>query len=294
MPTLRVFPILIVFLFLAACSPGGLIPASETAAPTETASPPTPTPVPVAALVNGEGIPLEAFNAELVRYKQAQELLGTPVTDEQAAASLVLEDMISNLLLSQGAAENGFAVTEELLNEREQALVSQLGSPEALAKWLAENNYSGESFRVALRQSIAVAWMRDEIAAKIPQTAQQVHVRQILLYNEEAAQTVLARLQAGEEFETLAAFYDPLTRGDIGWFPRGYLPFKSVEDAAFALMPGATSEVIASEVGFHILKLIEVESDRPLSPDALLALQEQAVRDWVSQRRQQSEIILAP
>lgn len=291
MPALRNLLIIFVLTLLAACTPGGLIPPSETPAPTETASPPTPTPVPMAALVNGEGIPLVFFNEELSRFKQAREALGSPVSDEEAA-SIVLEDMISNLLLAQGAAENGFAVTEELLIEREQALVSQIGS-EAFAGWLVENGYSPESFRHFLRQSIAVAWMRDQIAEKIPQTAQQVHVRQILLYNEDAARTALARLQAGEEFETLAAFYDPLTRGDIGWFPREYLHWQAVEEAAFSLTPGATSEIIASEVGFHILKLIEA-AERPLSPDALLALQEQAVRDWVSQRRQQSEVILAP
>ncbi len=248
----------------------------------------------MAAIINGEGLPLEFFNAELERYKKARLAFGDPVTDEQAAASIVLDDQIAQILLAQGAMQNGFAVTDELLNQRQQALVSQLGSEEALNQWLAENNYTADTFRIALKQAIAAAWMRDQIIATIPQTAQQVHVRQILLYNQEAAEVALARLNAGEDFTELAAFYDPLTRGDIGWFPRGYLPFKNIEDAAFSLTPGVNSEIIESEVGFHILSVIAVEPDRPLSPDALITLQEKAVRDWVAQRRQESEIILAP
>jgi len=71
----------------------------------------------------------------------------------------------------------------------------------------------------------------------------------------------------------MAAQVDPVTRGDIGWFPRGYLTEKAVEDAAFSLEAGKYSAIIPGEVGFHIIKTLELQADRPLSPDALLALQ---------------------
>jgi peptidyl-prolyl cis-trans isomerase C len=136
--------------------------------------------------------------------------------------------------------------------------------------------------------------MRDKIAATVPSTAEQVHVRQILLYNEDVAKTYYAQLQAGTDFDELAAQVDPVTRGDLGWFPRGYLPEQSIEAAAFALEPGQMSAILPSEVGFHILKLLAREADRPLAPDALRTLQSRVVAEWVANRRQASTITLAP
>jgi parvulin-like peptidyl-prolyl isomerase len=66
-----------------------------------------------------------------------------------------------------------------------------------------------------------------------------------------------------------------------------------VEQAAFSLPVGQVSDVIATDLGFHIIKILEREN-RPLSPDALLTLQSRAVRDWVEQQRTQSNIVIAP
>jgi parvulin-like peptidyl-prolyl isomerase len=137
--------------------------------------------------------------------------------------------------------------------------------------------------------------MRDKIISSVPSTAEQVHVRQILLYNEERAKYYYDQLQSGANFEELAAQVDITgARGDIGWFPRGFLAEKAVEDAAFSLEVGKYSAVIPGEVGFHIIKTLEIQADRSLSPDALLALQNRALIDWLASRRQQSSIILAP
>jgi parvulin-like peptidyl-prolyl isomerase len=115
-----------------------------------------------------------------------------------------------------------------------------------------------------------------------------------LLYNEAVANNYYNQLQAGADFDQLAAQVDPVTRGDIGWFPRGYLTEKPVEDAAFSLEVGKYSAVIPGEVGFHIIKTLELQAGRPLSPDALLVLQNRALIDWLASRRQQSSIVLAP
>jgi len=87
---------------------------------------------------------------------------------------------------------------------------------------------------------------------------------------------------------------DPVTHGDIGWFPRGYLPEKAVEDAAFSLETGAYSVIIPGEAGFHILKLLDRQTERALSPDALFTMQNHALNDWLTARRQQSKIVMAP
>jgi peptidyl-prolyl cis-trans isomerase C len=80
----------------------------------------------------------------------------------------------------------------------------------------------------------------------------------------------------------------------LSWFPRGYLLEPVVEEAAFSMQVGEVSEIIHSGVGYHIIKLLGREPDHPLSPDAYLALQEIALKDWVAQQRAAAQVVLAP
>jgi parvulin-like peptidyl-prolyl isomerase len=268
-----------------------LVLSSPTPAlPTQT---PSPTPLPAKATVNGEGISQAEFNAELERFKSAQNELGRTVSDADAA-KIVLDDLIAQVLLAQGAEQAGFVVDDALLQARIDKLVEQIGGVDALNQWQAGHGYTSESFREALRRSIAAAWMRDQVAGQISKSKDQVHVRQILLYNEDRARQVLTDIQTGRtDFDEFAVLVDPVTRGDLGWFPRGYLPEKAVEQAAFALQPGQISDVITTGLGFHIIKILEREN-RPLSPDALLVLQSKAVHAWAEQQRIQSKIVIVP
>jgi peptidyl-prolyl cis-trans isomerase C len=136
--------------------------------------------------------------------------------------------------------------------------------------------------------------MRDKIIAEVPSTAEQVHVQQILLYNQDTAQSFLNQLNGGANFDELALRADPLTRGDLGWIPMGYLLEPRIEEAAFALQAGGHSEVIATDVGFHIVRVLERDPARVLSPDAYLALQELALKKWIEAQRQAAVIVLAP
>jgi peptidyl-prolyl cis-trans isomerase C len=67
-----------------------------------------------------------------------------------------------------------------------------------------------------------------------------------------------------------------------------------LEEAAFSLEPGQYSAVIATEVGYHILFVVERDAQHLLSPDAYLVMQENALGDWLAQKRAESEIVLAP
>jgi len=197
-------------------------------------------------------------------------------------------------LLAQAARADGFEITEADLESRIDALAAEAGGADALEAWQSEHGYTDESFRSALKRAAEAAWMRDKIIAEVPGTAEQVHARQILLYNEEAAQKVASQLDAGADFEDLAVLYDPDTGGELGWFPRGYLLEPELEEAAFSLEPGQHSGVIATEVGYHILLVVERDAQHPLSPDAYLVMQENALNDWLAQKRAESEIVLAP
>jgi parvulin-like peptidyl-prolyl isomerase len=292
---LRIFWTLLLALGLTACASNSTPePVSSTPEPTFTPAPPTPTLEPMALTVNGEGVTIAEFDAEVRRYLAAQTALGKPV-DEAAARKAVADDFIAQLLLAQGARANGFSLDDAALQARVDALASQAGGAEALSAWQQAHGYSDQAFRSALKRAAEAAWMRDKIVTSISSTAEQVHVQQILLYNRETAQNFLLQLNGGADFNELAQRADPLTRGDLGWVPRGYLLDPQIEEAAFRLEAGQYSDVIETGVGFHIVKVLERDPNRPLSPDAYLALQERTLRRWVEEQKQFAKIeIFAP
>jgi peptidyl-prolyl cis-trans isomerase C len=246
----------------------------------------------MALSVNGEGITVVEFNAEVQRYLISQTNLGKTVSLEEAS-EVVRQDLTAQLLLAQAAREDGFSLDEAGLQARIDSLAAQVGGDEALSRWQSEHGYSEQAFRSALKRSAESAWMRDKILAEVPSTAEQVHVQQILLYNQETAQSFFTQLNGGADFDELALRADPLTRGDLGWVPRGYLLEPKIEDAAFNLTVGQYSDVIATDVGFHIVRILARDPQRPLSPDAYFSLQELTLKSWIEMQRQQAEIVFA-
>jgi hypothetical protein len=289
-PTLVLFSLLIVF--LASCGDGDLTPTVPLATATRpaatltpTALQPSPTSQPLAAQVNGEGITLSQYQAELARYRSSAGTEPGPEEEER-----VLNDLIDQLLFAQAAAEQGFSVSEDSLQARIDDLAGRMGGSQALEDWMSANGYTETTFREELASSITAAWMRDQVISGIPENAEQVHARQLLFYNADQANEALARLRNGKDFLELAAEVDPLAKGDLDWFPRGYLLDPKLDEAAFGLQPGEYSEIIQTVAGYHILQVIEREPERPLDPNARLALQQQALKNWISERRSQSEI----
>jgi peptidyl-prolyl cis-trans isomerase C len=283
---------LILLLGISACAAFAPPNTPTPAPPTLTPVPPTATPPPSVAFVNGEYITAAEFQAELGRYKSAQTALGVSVSDEEANR-IILEDLIAQVLLAQAAREADFILTGSDLKSRMNTLAESIGGAEALSAWQAAHGYDDTSFQIALQRSIEAAWMRDKIIANVPTSVEQIHVRQILTYNEENARAALEELKAGADFDELAARYDSITFGELGWVPRGYLLDARADEVVFALQAGAYSDVVATDAGFHIFKAIE-RGEHPLAPDALLTVQEQALKNWVADQRAKGNIVLVP
>ena len=281
---MRFYLTLFILFGLSACASFGTSSTPTPTIPTATPLPPSPTPPPSVAMVNGEYITTAEFDSELNRYKTI-----FVNTSDDEAKRIVLEDLIAQYLLAQAAREENFEVTEPILQSRMDAL----GSPESIAQWQSSHGYDDESFRVALKRNIEAAWMRDKIIADVPNVMEQIHVRQILTYNEADAQLVLQNLNAGQDFDELALLYDPVTSGELGWVPQGYLLDANADQAVFALQAGQVSGIISTEAGFHIFKAIE-RGEHVLTSDALLTMQELALQNWLAEQREKSNIVLTP
>ena len=298
------FPVLLflVIFSVTACSaptsnptakpiPSQLTPTALVATSIPLQPEPTQTPVPLAAEVNGEGIPLAEYQASLAQLQAAQAKLGKSDPPETLRQK-VLDDLTGSTLLAQAAFQDGYQISESDLDKRIARLAQSSGGEAGLSAWETSQRFTSATFRQSLKRALAANWKRDQIFAAVPRTAEQVHARQILVYNKDDADRALGKLIPGIDFATLAYQYDPVTGGDLGWFPIGYLTDPAVESAAFSLQPGEISPVIEGKVGFHIIQVIERDPQRLLSPDARLALQQKAFQEWVSTHREQSKITI--
>jgi len=248
----------------------------------------------MAARVNGEGILMSEFEAEMQRYRSAREESEEAYDAVQAKAD-VLDYLFDQTLLAQSAAGQGYVVDDATLSERMNKFVNDIGSQEALDARIAGNYFTEESFRAAVIRDLYALWMRGQILAGVPEIAEQVHARQIIVRSETEALALESRLQAGAPFETLAFEYDSLTGGELGWFPRGYLLQADVEQAAFNLEAGGISNRIQTSYGFHFVQVIEKDAAHPLSPDALHFVQVNALQNWLDTKQAESKIeILIP
>jgi peptidyl-prolyl cis-trans isomerase C len=279
--------ILIVITCLALVSCGIASPESSS---TPTMAIPTPTFEPMAVIVNGEGVTMVQYQAELDRYVIATNETGLSAPGGVEPRTLILDELIDESLLAQAAYQSGFQISQTDLEVRFAQLADQLGGLQTLQDWQSHHGYTEASLRQALQRSIAAAWMRDKILANVPLQAEQVHARQILLADEQSALAVKTQLDAGSNFEQLAYQYDIVTGGDLGWFPRGFLNFTEVETAAFSLEAGQYSDPVSSAIGWHIIKVVERDPMHALSPDSLLAVQHQTLSSWLAQRRAESTI----
>ena len=279
----------VIGLLLTACANNTDTPeleTPETILESPTPEEPTATPVPAAAVVNGERIPLELFQNELERYLAAREAMGNEVADESEAGEFILNDLVDQMLLAQAARDAGDIVSDDMVQERLDALAEETD----LAAWQVTWGYSDEDLFELLKLQVLAAHQRDRIIAAVPEEVEQVELRQVLAYTAEGADRAASLLNAGTPFEDVAREYDRRgTDGYLGWVPRGYLLIPAVEEAAFALDVGAYSEFIPSDVGYHIVMVLD-RGERPLTRDARLALQRAALQDWISEQRENSQI----
>jgi foldase protein PrsA len=265
-----------------------------------TVAPTATPPAPLAAEVNGEYVFLADYEHQVSQYEQALQEMGVDLNTEDGQAQLaqarqdVLEGLIDRALIEQGASALEVVVSEEELEAQVEADIAAGGGQAAFDEWLQSTGQTRDDYREMLRQSMISQRVWEIIAADVSATAEQVHVRIIVVATEEEARQVLALLQAGGDFVALARerSLDVATKdngGDLGWFPRG-LVAPELENAAFALQAGAISEPISVGEGFHILQVVEREAARPLDPDMQLLLQQGRFDQWLEELRAKAVI----
>jgi peptidyl-prolyl cis-trans isomerase C len=296
----KTFSLIALLLLSAACSKaneGG--PAAAEAAQGQQAAEalkPVPAQLPeVIARVNGEAID----KGEFERAVQTLEgRAGGPVPAEQRDRVLrgVLDQLVGVRLLTQEAAARKVAVPETEVDAEIAKIQAQFPNAEAFNQVLAQRQMTVEQLKSDARREMAITkLLESEVEAKAAVTPAQVsdfyaknpnqfkqpervRASHILISVAEGADAavkaqarakadqVLKEVKAGGDFAALAKEHsqDPgsaIQGGDLGFFNQGQMvgPFN---EAAFTLAKGATSDLVETQFGFHIIRVIDKQASR--------------------------------
>ena len=267
-------------------------PATFTPVATITPVPPTATPVPLAARVNGQDILLSDYDAEVKRCELGLQQAGhDPAVCPQAA----LQGLIESAVIEQAATAAGLAVDDAAVDAALTKAETSLGGAEAFTQYLAATGYTADTYRDAMRRDLLRKKMTESIGSTVAATAEQVRALLILVGTEAEARDLLAQIQGGADFASVALEYslDASSRvagGDLGWFARDTLTMPEIETAAFALEPGGVSDVVATPLGYAIVRVEERDPQRALDDDQLRTVRDAAVRAWLADQLAKAQI----
>ena len=278
---------------------------AQPAAPSQTAPPEPAKPVPaqlpdVLARVNGEAITKTDFEDAV---RTAEQQAGTPVPPDQRdrVYRQILDQMIGYKLLIQESKARKVDIPDADVEARIISLKQQFPTEDAFKQALDQRHMTVEQIKADARQNLAISKLvESEIAPKVavkaedvqafyqqnPQNfkeSEKVHASHILISAPKTAdaatrdkarakaESILKDVQAGKDFATLAKqnSEDPgsaANGGDLGFFQEGQMvpQFNAV---AFSLKPGAVSNVVETDFGYHIIKVIEKQPGRAVPLD---------------------------
>ncbi len=275
-------------------------------AATATPFPATPEPTapaePLAVIINGEPITLAEYERQVALYEADMMAAGqgqdATTPEGQAAVTQgrqwVLDLMVGQILTEQAAADQGIIITDDDVEAAIESLRQDVGE-QMLNDWLAQQGITLDEMHERLRSEMISTQMVNHIAdAAVPAVQEHVAARHILVATEAEARRILDQLQAGADFASLARTYsqDISTRdlgGDLGFFPKGVLTSQEVEAAAFVLQPGQLSDVVGSELGYHIVQVVE-RANQEISPENVHLLREQVAQTWLDELRTSAHI----
>lgn len=273
----------------------------------------------VIAKVNGEEITEEQFNIEFESFKGLYEKqLGKDAmsqieedgrTREEILRENILEKMIMDKIIKIETEKMDIFVSEEELNKKIKEYIDATGGEEEFKSYLEESDLSENFFRENLRKELLMNKHRKEIIENLSITEEQakeyfkdnkeslvlVRVSHILVKTEEEGQKVLNRLDNGEEFSKLAEELSvdkqsSIVGGDLGYITKGDR-VSEFEEAAFSLKVGEISEIIKTEVGYHIIKAADrKDTYEDLKDDIGLLLKQDKYLTEMEKLRQSEKI----
>ncbi|MCC6333675.1 MAG: peptidyl-prolyl cis-trans isomerase [Myxococcales bacterium] len=237
----------------------------------------------VVATVNGEVITRGDFERLLSREAQAMEGLG-PRSPEQIEPykQTLLDTLVERALLLQAASAAGVTVTPEEVDRRVLALSSEYPAG-TFDEALEQSQTTRAALTRSTREQLALEkLLSQEVFSRVAVTEEQlrrffeehaaefeepeqVHALQLVVRGLDDARRIQQQLWQGKKFGDLARRYslspDAKVGGDLGYFARGQMP-AAFDEVVFKLSPGGTSDVVSTEYGFHLFRVVDKKPAR--------------------------------
>jgi len=183
-------------------------------------------------------------------YKEMKNIAGTQFL-EQIMIEKILNDK--------------YKVSEKDVDAEFEEVKAQFGDNFESA--LAESGLTEDSLRSNIKfnqlkmQAIADSITDEDIQAYYDQASHELKGRHILVEDEATANEVIEKLNAGEDFATLAKELSLDTAsgangGDLDWFTVGQM-VTEFNDAAYALEVNEISKPVKSDYGYHIIQITD-------------------------------------
>lgn len=250
----------------------------------------------VAAIVNGVEISRADFDNTLKVAQEQFASIGAAqgtLPDTVDIEKEVIERLIGIELMLQDAQERGIVVEAAVIDGQMAGFRNSFKTEEEFTGYMKENNITVDIVKEQITKQITLQQLQgvllQELKEKNTATQEdskafyeanlekfkhpdQIKASHILIKVEKDADEVTAKealskikdirkkAVTGEDFAELAKKNSEgptsVKGGDLGFFSKGMMvqPF---DTAAFALEPNEISEVVKTEFGYHIIKLIE-------------------------------------
>ncbi|MBN2366582.1 MAG: hypothetical protein EH225_11750 [Calditrichaeota bacterium] len=230
--------------------------------------------------------------------KHIYENMGEGVSQFYSLDSASLKNVIENnarqfaekKLLLRAARERGIQISPADMDSILNLQYSRYGGEERFGSMLSQRGIDFDFIKQQIRESVMIQKYLDKVVEeetdvsdeelqKIYDSGKTATVRHILLRTQGKSESekdeirdkmeeILEKARGGEDFAELAQKYseDPGSKEKGGLyedFERGMM-VKPFEDAAFSVPEGEISDIIETQYGYHILKVIErKKQDQP-------------------------------
>jgi len=217
----------------------------------------------------------------------------------------MLDSLTSELVIKIMAPQYGIQVTDADIDSALRSMasggtgdISDIEFEEWYRQMLNDNKVSDSLYREIVGASLLASRLQTYLAERVPTVAEQVHLHMIVVLSYEEAQAAEARLEAGEDFATVAreVSIDSGAKengGDQGWLPPLMLSdYQSLVEAldigeVSAIIPyyssssQSTSSSSSTPSAYYIFMVSEKDSARQLTEEHRQILQARALELWL-------------
>ncbi|EFK07999.1 SurA N-terminal domain protein [delta proteobacterium NaphS2] len=273
------------------------------------------------AVVNGDVITRANLDRAMDFAKRQSMQQGKPLDEEQLAAlkKETLDKLIGIELLYQASKKAGNKVDEKQVDEKFAQFKKRFPNEEALQKTMEEWHVTEADMKAELKKGMVTEAFvmknfvdkttipEEEVKAyydshpqffKQPEQVKASHI--LIKVKPDATEAEKAeamkkiekaqdKLLEGEDFaevaKTTSEGPSASKGGDLGYFGRGQM-VKPFEDVAFSLEPGKVSDVVKTQFGYHLIKVVDKKPETTIPLETV----KPRIEQFLKQQEVQKEI----